>query len=294
MRLKKYRGQHLLTDSNMLEKIVESADIKQDDNIIEIGAGTGLMTELLAQEAKRVVSFEIDRNFEEQLEQLKSQYQNLTIHVTDFMKWDMTEFFEKQGETFNATGEEPSTAHSNVCSTDDNEGRWRVIANIPYNITSPILEKLIEEGRDHLSDANILMQKEVAERIVAKPGKKDFGRLSVFVQYFCDAELLFTVPPTVFTPEPKIDSAVLSIKFKDQKNINTDRLFIKTFFKVVKAAFSLRRKQLHKAIRGTFTGNSSQEIKELIESAGIDCRRRGETLSIEEFEKLAEKFAELN
>lgn len=263
MKLKKYRGQHLLVDCNMLNKIAESAHINKDDHIIEIGAGTGLLTELLAEAAESVMSFEIDKEFEGELKGIESQHPNLKVIFGDFMKWDMEEFLEK----------------------DSN--KWRIVANIPYNITSPILEKLIMEGRQHLADAHILMQKEVAQRITAKPGTKDYGRLSVFVQYFCEAKLLYTVPPTVFEPPPKVDSAVLYMKFKDYSELQVNKKFEAVFFNIVKASFALRRKQLQKTLRSALQGFTAEEVKGILERSGIDGTRRGETLSMEEFERIA-------
>ncbi len=263
MKLKKYRGQHLLVDVNMLNKIADSAHIKKDDHIIEIGAGTGLLTELLAEAAKEVMSFEIDKEFEGELREIEAQHPNLRLVFGDYMKWDMEDFLAKD------------------------ENKWRIVANIPYNITSPILEKLITEGRQYLTDAHILMQKEVALRITAKPGTKDYGRLSVFVQYFCDVKMLYTVPPTVFEPPPKVDSAVLYMKFKDYNEVQVNKKFEAVFFNIVKASFALRRKQLQKTLRGALQGFSAEEVKRILEKAGIDGTRRGETLNMEEFEKLA-------
>lgn len=263
MKLKKYRGQHLLTDVNMLNKIAGSANLSKSDHIIEIGAGTGLLTEILAETAEKVMSFEIDKEFEGELREMEAQHPNITLVFGDYMKWDMEDFLAKD------------------------EHKWRIVANIPYNITSPILEKLITEGRQYLTDAHILMQKEVAQRITAKPGTKDYGRLSVFVQYFCETKLLYTVPPTVFEPPPQVDSAVLYMKFKDYNEVQVNKKFESVFFNIVKASFALRRKQLQKTLRGALQGFSADEVKGILEKAGIDGTRRGETLSMAEFEKLA-------
>jgi len=266
MRLKKYRGQHLLADRNMLLKIVESAHIGKNDNIIEIGAGTGLLTTLLAERAGRVISFEIEREMKNKLRKLENHHSNLTVRMEDFLKWDMTKFLE------------------------EDENRWRVVANIPYNITSPILEKLMKEGRKRLIDAYILMQKEVARRIISPPGTREYGRISVFVRYFAESEILFDVPPEVFIPPPKVDSSLLHIKFGDVVFFEDNKSLEKLFFMVVKASFSQRRKQIHKAIRGVIPGLSREQVKKVLEESGIDPKRRGETLDIQEFKKLAESF----
>ncbi|MCD4782608.1 MAG: 16S rRNA (adenine(1518)-N(6)/adenine(1519)-N(6))-dimethyltransferase RsmA [Candidatus Eremiobacteraeota bacterium] len=264
MHLKKYRGQHLLPDKNMLAKIVNSANIKPDDNIIEIGPGTGLLTEILAQKAGKVIAFEIDRDFENNLRLISEKHQNLEVRFIDFLKWDIAEFME--GEA----------------------GKWRVMGNIPYNITSPIIEKLIEKGRENITDVHLLIQKEVAQRIVSPPGVKEYGRISVFVQFFADVKILFNIPPSVFIPPPKVDSSLISIKFKDLQEKYRGRDFQKTFFTIVRAAFEQRRKQLQKALRGSIPGFDSERTKEILEGLGMEPKRRGETLSVDEYIEMTE------
>lgn len=264
MHLKKSRGQHLLPDKNMLRKIVNSADVKLDDNIIEIGSGTGLLTEILAKNARKVIAFEIDRSFENNLRSLSEKYSNIEIRFMDFLKWDIVKFMKNE------------------------PGKWRVMGNIPYNITSPIIEKLIEEGRENLTSAHLLVQKEVAKRIVSPPGSKEYGRLSVFVQFFADIEILFNIPPSVFIPPPKVHSSLISIKFRNLQEKYRDNDFQKTFFTIVRAAFVKRRKQVHKALRGSIPEFDNERIKEMLEDLDVDPARRGETLSIDEYIKITE------
>jgi len=264
MYLKRYRGQHLLPDKNMLNKIVNFACIKPGDNVIEIGPGTGFLTEILAQKANKVMVFEIDKGFENNLNSLSAKYNNLEIRFMDFLKWNIADLME-----------------NNTCE-------WRIMGNIPYNITSPIIEKIILEGRENIIDAHLLVQKEVAKRIVSPPGSKEYGRLSVFVQFFANAEILFDIPPSVFIPPPKVHSSLLSIEFKEIPKKYRDMNFQKTFFSIVRASFEKRRKQLHKALRGSIPGLDNNGVKEMLVNTGIDPTRRGETLSVEEYIKVAE------
>jgi 16S rRNA (adenine1518-N6/adenine1519-N6)-dimethyltransferase len=259
MKLKKFRGQHLLTDRNMLEKITRESGVCSGDNIIEIGAGTGLLTELLAEQAGLVKSFEIDRDFREILEELAKRYNNLEIIMHNFLAFQLVDFLKAQDK------------------------KWKVVANIPYNITSPIIEKLIEEGLPYITDIFLLVQKEVAQRITAKPGGKDYGRLTVYARFFFDTSMLFTVPPEVFTPPPRVDSALLRMKPKD----NLPDVNPPVFFAVVAAAFAQRRKQIRNAVRNALPDAPGEQIDDILKKSGIDKQRRGETLSLDEFALLS-------
>lgn len=268
MKLKKHKGQHLLTDKNMLKKIADAVNITKDNNILEIGAGTGLLTGELVKQAGRVVSLEVDRDLEPGLREMESIHDNLEILIHDFLKWDLRTFLI------------------------NNAVKWRVAANIPYNITSPIIEKLIMESPRGITDAHILMQKEVALRIISPPGTPQYGRLSVFVQYFAHAKIIHSVPPSVFIPPPKVDSALIHLAFKTQEELSSDIPFQTVFFQLVNSAFSQRRKQLHKALRGEFSHIAPDVIKKILSDSKIDPCRRGETLSLEEFSNITRKFME--
>jgi 16S rRNA (adenine1518-N6/adenine1519-N6)-dimethyltransferase len=280
MKLKKSRGQHLLTDKNMLDKIIRESSVNMEDSVLEIGAGTGLLTELLVKNAGKVVSFEIDRDFEPNLRELEKSYKNLTIEMVDFLKYDLKGFFRK------------NNAHLNSSSPDKNANcnKWKVVANIPYYITTPIIEKLIEDGKGCISDIYLLIQKEVAQRIVAKPGGKDYGRLTVYAQFFFDCKILFTVPPDVFVPPPTVDSAFIQMKPKDSVlDVNPP-----VFFGVVQAAFAQRRKQIRNAVKNSLPGLSQENIDKVFEISGIDKTRRGETLSLVEFARLSKTVDEMS
>lgn len=264
MRLKKHKGQHLLTDKNMMDKIVRESKVTPEDNVIEIGAGTGLLTKRLCAAANRVISFEVDEDFKAPLMEMLEERPNLSVKFQDFLKFDLRGFLNS----------EPS--------------QWRVIANIPYNITSKIVQKVINEGRERLKDVHMLVQREVAERIVAKPDTDDYGRLSIFAQFFCDNEVLFLVPPDVFYPPPQVDSALLRMEFKSEiMDINP-----RIYFTVVKSAFSKRRKQIRNAIKKCVPGLKGKVLDQCLEKAGIERQRRGETLSLEEFGQLASVIEE--
>jgi len=258
MKLKKYRGQHLLTDKNIIRKIVRASGVTENDNVLEIGAGTGLLTQELASTGACILSFEIDRDFHEMLSNLTSLHQNLTVTYEDFLNFSLSNFLRADGR------------------------KWRVIANIPYNITSPIIEKIIKEGRSGLKDAYLLVQKEVAQRITAKAGQKEYGRLTVFTSFFCKASILFTVPPHVFTPPPKVDSALIRLELKEElPNVNTE-----LFFKIVASAFQQRRKTIKNTLKQILPSYSTTMVENILLKAGIDPTRRGETLSTFEFERV--------
>jgi 16S rRNA (adenine1518-N6/adenine1519-N6)-dimethyltransferase len=259
MKLKKFRGQHLLTDANMIGKIVQSANLGRDDLVIEIGAGTGILTRQLAASAGRVLAFEIDNGFREGLKELERETTGLEVRMEDFLGFPLARHLE------------------------EHPGRWRIVANIPYNITSPILEKVINERRPNLLDTHLLMQREVARRMTAPPGSKDYGRLSVLAQFFSRPEILFTVPPDVFTPPPQVESALLRMTFRDELLKVNSRLY----FAVVKAAFEQRRKQLGNTLKNIVPGFSGPVQEEVMERAGIDRQRRGETLGLKDFETLS-------
>lgn len=266
MRLKKFRGQHLLTDNNMIAKIAESPGLTPADSVIEIGAGTGLLTKELAKRAGRVISFEIDRDFTEELNLLRDSYPNLEIRMEDFLKFDLKSHLR------------------------ENYREWRIVANIPYNITSPIIQKIIDGRSCNLADAHLLLQREVAQRMVAPPGGKDYGRLSVYVQFFCKARILFTVPPDVFTPPPQVESALIRIEFKNEL-LKTDS---ELYFNLVQGAFSARRKQIRNNLKNAVPGLKGELLDGVLDRAGIERTRRGETLSLDEFKKLTDEVSALS
>lgn len=238
-------GQNYIRDRNTILKIVEEFNPLKEDHVVEIGPGTGALTSVLCEKLAKFSAVEIDKRV---VDDLREKYPKVEFVCADFLKIKL--------DSFNSS-----------------DKKLRIIGNIPYNITSPILFKLIEE-RDLVEDAMFMVQFEVAKRITAEKRTKDYGILSVLINYFAETELCFKISPNVFFPVPKVDSAMIHLKF-NKKSIEgiEDRMFIN----VVKAAFGNRRKTLKNSL-----GNSIfKEIK--IDNSEFDLTRRAEELSITEF-----------
>lgn len=263
---KKSLGQNFLIDPNILRNIVGHADLTKDSAAIEVGPGIGALTEHLARQAGKVVSFEIDQRLLPVLEDTLSPYDNVEIIHSDVLKANVKEVIDTQ-----------------LAGYED----IMVVANLPYYVTTPILMKLLLEGLP-LRGMVVMMQKEVADRISAKPGTKAYGSLSIAVQYYMQAEIAMIVPKTVFMPQPNVDSAVLRLIRHDAPPVQVkDEDF---FFTVTKAAFAQRRKTLLNNLQSQLPNGKArkEEILVALEEAGIEPTRRGETLSIEEFGKLSD------
>ncbi len=263
---KKSLGQNFLIDPNILRNIVGHADLTKDSAAIEVGPGIGALTEHLARQAGKVVSFEIDQRLLPVLEDTLSPYDNVEIIHSDVLKANVKEVIDTQ-----------------LAGYED----IMVVANLPYYVTTPILMKLLMEGLP-LRGMVVMMQKEVADRISAKPGTKAYGSLSIAVQYYMQAEIAMIVPKTVFMPQPNVDSAVLRLIRHDTPPVQVkDEDF---FFTVTKAAFAQRRKTLLNNLQSQLPNGKArkEEILVALEEAGIEPTRRGETLSIEEFGKLSD------
>lgn len=262
---KKSLGQNFLVDRNILEKIVITAKITKATGVIEIGPGFGALTERLAQHAEKVVAFEIDERLLPILEETLAKEQNVTIIHSDILKADL---------------------HATVNEHFEPGQDVMIVANLPYYVTTPILMKLLE---NHLPIRGIvcMIQKEVAERISAKPNSKDYGSLSIAVQYFAHVETSFIVPNTVFIPKPNVESAVISLTLHEKKPVQV--IDESLFFDVVRAAFAQRRKTLVNNIAKNLSHSLSKElIEKILVELGIDPKRRGETLSIQEFAALSD------
>ncbi len=250
MRPKKHLGQNFLYDPSILRRIVQAAEISSEDTVVEIGPGHGRLTWLLAEKAKRVIAIELDRELYEKLRQEEVDKDIELVHgnALRYPYEDLPEF--------------------------------KVVANIPYYITTPIIFRLIE-SRGNLISITLTVQREVAKRIAAQPGTKDYGVLSIMIQYYAIPELKFIIPKGAFRPVPKVDSALVNMKIRKSPPVEVkDEKF---FFRMVKTAFSHRRKTLANALKVL-----SENIKDEIIMAGIDPQRRPGTLSIEEFARLAD------
>ncbi|WP_300359357.1 16S rRNA (adenine(1518)-N(6)/adenine(1519)-N(6))-dimethyltransferase RsmA [Fusobacterium sp.] len=256
---KKKYGQNFLTDQNsVLEKIMEVSNIKPHEEILEIGPGEGALTELLLEKAKKVICVEIDTDLEKILRKKFSENEKFNLVMNDILEVNLDEILA------------PHT---------------RVVANIPYYITSPIINKLIE-NRDKIDEAYLMVQKEVGERVCATSGKER-SVLTLAVEYYGTGEYLFTIPKEFFNPVPKIDSGFISIKFYDDKRY--EKLIPEDiFFKYVKAAFSNKRKNIVNNL--STLGLSKDVIKEKLETLNISSNERAENLTIEQFINLAKCF----
>ncbi len=281
---KRYFGQNFLYDPSILKRIIQVAQINREDLVVEIGPGPGRLTRMLAEKVEKVIAIELDETLFEKLKTELAEFKNVELIHGDALKYSY-----------------------------ENLPEFKVVANIPYYITTPIIFRLLEIGRTrpidtqrakeiipphpplakggrgnfqvkkNLKSMTLTIQKEVAERIIAKPGGKDYGVLSIMVQYYAKPSIEFIIPKEAFRPVPKVDSAVIHIEILEKPSVGVKNKEI--FSRIVKITFSQRRKMLSnslKSIRG--------DVKEWLAEAGIDSNRRPETLSIEEFARLANTY----
>lgn len=266
---KKKFGQNFLTDHNILTKITETADLSKEVNVIEIGPGIGSLTQYLLEEAAEVMAFEIDKSLIPILEETMAPYDNFTLVSADILKVDLLSEIQKF--------KNPNLP-------------IKVVANLPYYITTPILMHLIE-SKIPFSEFVVMMQKEVADRIAARPKTKAYGSLSIAVQYYMEASVAFIVPRTVFIPAPNVDSAILKMVRREEPLVEVEDE--EWFFKTMHSSFVHRRKTLMNNMQAAFGKESKPEIEKLLAQAEISPTIRGEALSIEEFAKLADALLPL-
>lgn len=264
---KKNFGQNFLVDERVLDKIVNAADINENDLVIEIGPGIGTLTQAMAKRAGKVVSVEIDKTLVPILEELLEDFDNVEIINEDILKVDINEIIAKH-------------PGMNV----------KMAANLPYNITTPIIMGILEKHIP-MESLTVMIQKEVAYRMNAKPSTKDYGSLSIVTQYYCEPYLVANVPQNCFMPRPNVDSAVIKLTILKEPKISvSDEKFM---FEFVKAAFSQRRKTLVNCIYNSgIVKLDKEEIGKILNETGYNEKVRGESLSIEDYGKLSEKFAE--
>jgi 16S rRNA (adenine1518-N6/adenine1519-N6)-dimethyltransferase len=268
---KKSLGQNFLADPQVARRIVDRVAPEPRDLIIEIGPGTGALTARLAEASGYLVAIEIDRRL---IEELQSRFagDRVTIIEADALAVDWNEILDSASTAWrNATGM-------------TGEPRVRVVANLPYYISTPIIERLMAAGR-RIFDMTLMLQREVVERIASPPGSREYGYLSVLVQYHCIATKLFDVSPAAFRPRPKVQSAILRLLVREQPAVDvTDRA---RFFALVRAAFAQRRKTIANNLKAArLSLGINEEIAEVLARAGIEPQRRAETLSLDEFAKL--------
>lgn len=265
-------GQNFLVDKNIIDKIVAAADLDQETLAIEVGPGMGALTVNMAEEANQVIAVEIDSHLLPVLNETLGHLDNVQVINQDILKTDVNEIIGHAKEIAKKNGESIK--------------KVVIVGNLPYYITTPIIMSMLENEVD-MSAMVVMMQKEVAERIVAKPGSKTYGALSVACQFYCETSYVTTVPKTVFQPQPKVDSAVL--KLSKREILPWDVADRQVFFKVVRAGFNQRRKTLLNSV-SAIDGLSKIQLAEILDEVGIDARRRAETLSIEEFALIANKI----
>ncbi len=267
---KKKYGQNFLIDEGILSEIVDASKVGEDDLAVEIGPGIGGMTEFLCERAGKVLAIEIDERLIPVLQETVGHFDNLTVLNADVLKTDIAAWAAE-----NAPGK-----------------RIRVVANLPYYITTPILMALLE-GDAHLSSITVMVQKEVADRMISGPGTKDYGALSLAVQYYAAPRIVAEVPREAFNPMPGVESAVITLDKYDTPPVDVqDKALL---FEIIRASFAQRRKTLANGL-GNASGIplSKDEIREVITACGWDERVRGETLTLSEFAKLAEMIYTFN
>lgn len=258
---KKRFGQNFLIDERVLNKIMDGADITKEDSVLEIGPGIGTMTQALCERAGEVTAVEIDRDLIPILNETLSVFDNVRIINEDVLKLDLNSISDKP---------------------------LKVVANLPYYITTPIVMELFESGA-RLESVTVMVQKEVADRMQAVPGGKDYGALSLAVQYYAEAEVIANVPPNCFIPRPGVGSAVINLKCHKEKPVCPQNE--EYMFRLIKAAFAQRRKTLLNALKNDSSLNLSKEkIQEVFSELGIDERIRGEKLSLADFAALSDRF----
>lgn len=252
LHMSKRLGQNFLIDAGIVQGIVDAADIQPGDKVLEIGPGIGTLTQALCEAKADVTCVELDKRLPEILSHTLEAYDNVRIIQGDILKVNISEIM--------------------------GSGPFKVVANLPYYITTPIIMALLEKHLP-ITDIVVMVQKEVAQRMAANPGSKTYGALSVAVQYYTIPKIALYVPPRSFMPPPEVDSVVVNCKVRPQPAV--DLIDEKMFFRVVKAAFGQRRKTLNNALKSM--GVDKNTIADILTRAGIEPSRRGETLTMEEF-----------
>lgn len=258
---KKY-GQNFLIDTHILEKIIKESAITKDDLVLEIGPGIGTMTQYLAENAREVVAVEIDKNLIPILRDTLSAYDNVTVLNEDILKVDISKIAEEK-----------------------NQGKpIKVVANLPYYITTPIIMGLFE-SHVPLDSITIMVQKEVADRMQVGPGTKDYGALSLAVQYYAKPEIVANVPPNCFMPRPKVGSAVIKLSRYENPPVSVKKEAF--LFALIRASFNQRRKTLVNGLANAGLGITKEQITEALEKMNLSPSVRGEALTLEQFAELS-------
>ena len=259
-------GQNFLIDGNIVKNIVEKSGITDEDIALEIGPGFGTLTEELALNAKKVIAIEKDNRLMEVLDYTLQNYDNVKIINEDFLKIDLEKIFIEEAE-----GQ-----------------KLKVVANLPYYITTPILERIIE-NKKYFSTVSVMVQEEVARRVVASPNNKDYGSLTLYLEYNCEKEILMKVPRTVFMPSPKVDSAILYLELV-HRDLDVDEDYL---FKFIRSGFTKRRKNIMNSLSKGFVNISKEELKEILSSLELSGNLRAENLSLQDYINITKKYTEM-
>ena len=259
MSAKKKFGQNFLIDANVLGGIVDASGVTKDDCVLEIGPGIGSLTQYLAESAKRVIAVEIDKSLIPVLDDTLSEYDNVTVINEDILKVDIDAIIKEY---------------------NDNR-KIKVVANLPYYITTPIIMKLFESGAP-IESVTVMVQKEVADRMSVGPGNKDYGSLSLAVGFYAEASLVMDVPPSSFIPQPGVGSAVVHLQRFEKPSVEVDDE--KYMFEIIRTSFNQRRKTLCNSLANNPALKvSRQRVQEALEEMGLDERIRGEVLTLEQY-----------
>ncbi|MEA2021484.1 MAG: 16S rRNA (adenine(1518)-N(6)/adenine(1519)-N(6))-dimethyltransferase RsmA [Candidatus Caldatribacteriota bacterium] len=262
---KKHLGQNFLIDQNILKIIIHSLEPEKEDCILEIGTGIGTLSAFLSTQIKQVISIEKDRKLIPIIKENLSPFNNIEVVFEDIMNFNFNKFLQeniKKGRKIN-----------------------KIVGNLPYYISIPLIRKIIELGKD-IKIAVFLVQKEVGKRLMAQPGEKDYGILSIATQYYSMPSKVHIVPATVFYPKPKVNSMIIRLDIMEKPQIKVDDE--KVFFEIVRASFQQRRKRIINSLANYFQGKIDKvDIENILEKTGIDKSLRGETLTLEEFAKLS-------
>lgn len=260
-------GQNFLIDENVVRKIVREAGVTKDDFVLEVGPGIGTMTQILCEEAREVVAVEIDKKLIPILtKDTLSYYDNVTVINEDILKLDIAKLAKEK-----------------------NDGRpIKVVANLPYYITTPIIMGLFESGVA-LDSITIMVQKEVADRMQVGPGTKDYGALSLAVQYYAKPSIVLTVPASCFMPRPNVDSAVIKLERYSQPPVDVKDAHL--MFNIIRASFNQRRKTMTNSVVNAGLGITKERLLVALEACGLPATVRGEALTLEQFAQLANELA---
>ena len=268
IKAKKELGQNFLINKEVIDKIISSSEIDEDDLVIEIGPGLGTLTKYLLEKAKKVICIELDKKMIKILRERFSLYENFELLNQDILKVDLNNLIKTEKEI---------NKIKNV----------KVVANLPYYITTPIIMKLLEEKLD-LESITVMVQKEVADRLITIPGKKDTGAITYTVYYYAKGEDILEVPKNSFIPEPEVTSKVINLKIRKEEPVKVKNKEV--MFRIIKCAFMQRRKTLLNSLTNTRVFINKEEGEKILKQIGLDVNIRAEKLKIEDYAKIADKI----